>query len=302
MEAGIHLPLADLDGSGLSRARLDDAVDAAREAGFRALSANDHLVFSRPWLDGPTALAASVERSGEMQLVTSLALAVLRGPAVLAKAVVALDVLSGGRVVAGIGPGSSAADYDLADVPFDERWRRFDAAAAAFTALVQPDVDDHDGPRLTPSPPRPGGVPVWLGSWGSPAGLRRVARLGDGWLASAYNCTPDDFRRHSAALGEQRAALGRRDEPFPHALVTMWTWITPSRADAGRALAELVAPAVRRSPDELRGRLCIGTAAECVDLLAQYAEAGCERVHFWPLADEPRQVELLAGEVLPQLG
>jgi len=42
---------------------------------------------------------------------------------------------------------------------------------------------------------RAGPVPLWIGSWGSAAGLRRVARLGDGWLASAYNTTPAGWRR-----------------------------------------------------------------------------------------------------------
>jgi alkanesulfonate monooxygenase SsuD/methylene tetrahydromethanopterin reductase-like flavin-dependent oxidoreductase (luciferase family) len=54
--------------------RLAETVDAARECGFAAISANDHFLFSAPWLDGLTALAAVVERSGGMKLVTTLAL------------------------------------------------------------------------------------------------------------------------------------------------------------------------------------------------------------------------------------
>src|SRR5437762_13911916 len=80
MDAGIHLPLIDFGGEGLSHRRLTETVDAARECGFAAISANDHFLFPAAWLDGPTALAAVAERSGAMQLVTSLALAPLRGP------------------------------------------------------------------------------------------------------------------------------------------------------------------------------------------------------------------------------
>jgi hypothetical protein len=61
------------------------SVDAARDCGFVAVSANDHFLFAAPWLDGPTALAAAIERSGEMVRATTIALSVLRGPVPLAK-------------------------------------------------------------------------------------------------------------------------------------------------------------------------------------------------------------------------
>src|SRR5918992_497972 len=115
-------------GEGQSLARLQATADAAREGGFAALSANDHFVFSTPWLDGPTALAAVLERSGELILATTISLVALRGPVPLAKTLGALDVLSGGRLIAGVGPGSSKLDYDAVGMPFEERWKRFDEA------------------------------------------------------------------------------------------------------------------------------------------------------------------------------
>ena len=280
---------------GQSLARLTRAVDAARECGFAAVSANDHFLFQTPWLDGPTALAAVVDRSGSMELATTVSLVSLRGPVQLAKTLAALDVLSDGRVVAGLGPGSSQRDYDLAGVPFDDRWRRFDEAVAELRALLQP------GSPLAPAPRREGGIPLWLGSWGSDAGLRRVARLGDGWFASAYNTTPEVFGVARESLAEELRARGRDAGGFPNALVTMWTWITEDEAEAERVLRDVLAPIVRREPDELRGRLCIGPAGECAELLSRYAQAGCERVHLWPLGDEPRQVELAATAVLPSV-
>ena len=295
MELGVHLPLMEFGDEGQSLARLTRAVDAARECGFAAVSANDHLLFQTPWLDGPTALAAMVERSGSMELATTVSLVSLRGPVQLAKTLAALDVLSDGRVVAGVGPGSSQRDYDLVGVPFDDRWRRFDEAVAELRALLQP------GSPLAPAPRREGGIPLWLGSWGSDAGLRRVARLGDGWFASAYNTTPEVFGVARESLAEELRARGRDAGGFPNALVTMWTWITEDEAEAERVLRDVLAPIVRREPDELRGRLCIGPAGECAELLSRYAQAGCERVHLWPLGDEPRQVELAATAVLPSV-
>src|SRR5215208_6608889 len=181
---------------GLSLDRLTRAVDAARESGLAAVSANDHFLFQTPWLDGPMALAAVVERSGDMELATTVALVSLRGPVALAKTLAALDVLSGGRVVAGVGPGSSERDYRAAGIPWDERWSRFEGAVIRLRELLGA------GSELAPPPRREGGIPLWLASWGSAAGLRRVARLGDGWFASAYNTTPADFRAAREALSK----------------------------------------------------------------------------------------------------
>jgi alkanesulfonate monooxygenase SsuD/methylene tetrahydromethanopterin reductase-like flavin-dependent oxidoreductase (luciferase family) len=247
-------------------------------------------------------------RSGGMKLVTTLALASLRGPVPLAKALSALDILSGGRVIAGVGPGSSPADYEAVGVPFEQRWQRFDEAVRLLKPLLQPGAAADSRAygatpvaRLSPSPRQRRGIPLWIGSWGSPAGLRRVASLGDGWLASAYNTTPEAF---TAAMKHLSGELERHNRPpgdVPNALVTMWTWITDKRSDAERVLSQVVGPLVKKDPAELRGRICVGSVHECAELLSRYAAAGCQRVHFWPVGDERRQVELIAGEVMPRV-
>jgi alkanesulfonate monooxygenase SsuD/methylene tetrahydromethanopterin reductase-like flavin-dependent oxidoreductase (luciferase family) len=274
MDLGVHLPLMQIGEAPLSLRRLGEAVDAARDCGFAAVSANDHLVFRTPWLDGPTALAAMIERSGGMELATTVSLPVLRGAVQLTKALVAINMLSGGRLIAGVGPGSSARDYELVGIPFEERWQRFDEALAEMR-----------------EPLRREGIPLWIGSWGSRAGLARVARMGDGWLASAYNTTPERF-------ADARAAL---PEGFPSGLATMWTWISEDRAEVDRMLAEVLAPTVNRDPEELRTQVCVGPADHCAELLSRYAEAGCGRIYLWPLGDEARQLELVASDVAPRL-
>ena len=308
MELGVHLPLIEFANEGQSLARQRATVDAARECGFAAVSANDHFLFSTPWLDGPTALAAVLERSGDMTLATTIALVALRGPVPLAKTLTALDVLSGGRLIAGIGPGSSKRDYDAIGMPFEERWKRFDEAVTILRTLVRretrprttsfyalPDVE------LTPSPRREGGIPLWIGSWGSKAGLRRVARLSDGWLASAYNTTPERFASGSELLAAELRNHDRDADGFPNALVTMWTWVTEDRAERDRILGEVLAPLLNRDPEDLSQQVCVGSAEHCAGLLSRYAEAGCQRVYLWPLGDEPRQIELVAGEVAPRI-
>jgi alkanesulfonate monooxygenase SsuD/methylene tetrahydromethanopterin reductase-like flavin-dependent oxidoreductase (luciferase family) len=126
-----------------------------------------------------------------------------------------------------------------------------------------------------------------------------VARLGDGWFASAYNTTPDGFGAAREALSEELGAHGREPDGFPNALVTMWTWITPDAGEADRVLRNVLAPLLGRDPEALREQVCVGSPAHCAELLSRYAQAGCRRVHLWPLGDEPRQIELAATEVLP---
>jgi alkanesulfonate monooxygenase SsuD/methylene tetrahydromethanopterin reductase-like flavin-dependent oxidoreductase (luciferase family) len=309
MDLGIHLPLMQFGSEGLSLGRLEQAVDAARECGFAAVSANDHFVFSTAWLDGPTALASVIERTADMTLATTVSLAVLRGPVPLAKTLAALDILSSGRLIAALGPGSSKRDYDALGVPFDERWKRFDEAISVLRALLEGEsCPEHalfyrvpSDVELAPSPRQGRGIPLWIGSWGSKAGLRRVARAADGWLASAYNTTPDRFAEARDRLGRELVDRGRNAEDFPNALATMWTWVSGDRAEADRVLGEVLAPLLNRDRDELRGQLCVGSAEHCAALLSRYAEAGCQRVYLWPLGDERRQIELVASDVAPRI-
>lgn len=279
MEVGVHLPQIAFAGTPLDGAHLASVVDAARDLGFAALSANDHLTFARPWTDGPTLLAAAAPRAGTLELATTAALPVLRGPRAYAAAMQALDALAEGRVVAGVAAGSSYTDYELAGVPWQDRWRRFDESLESLRV--------HLGPE----------IPLWVASWGSAAGLARVAEHGDGWLASAYQSTPEEFGRARLRLADECRRRGR-PEP-PHALVTMWTFVTEHPRVAERVLVDVLARGLGRDPEELRGRVCVGSAEACAELLARYAEQGCRRVHLWPVADEVHQLERIATEVLP---
>ena len=94
----------------------------------------------------------------------------------------------------GSGPGSSARDYEAAGVPFEERWPRFDDSIGALRRCRAATSAAPSQPAWSRGPRR------GIASWGSPRGLRRVARLGDGWLASGYNTTPERFGACRAAL------------------------------------------------------------------------------------------------------
>jgi alkanesulfonate monooxygenase SsuD/methylene tetrahydromethanopterin reductase-like flavin-dependent oxidoreductase (luciferase family) len=286
MQFGAHLPVLSLAGEPPSLQGLTAYAKAASQLGFTVLSANDHMTYSRPHLDSLTALSVVIESSGQMTLMTSIALLVIRGAAPLAKALAAIDVLSGGRLAVGVGPGSSPKDYETIGVPFEERWKRFDELVPAMRRFWK---------ELEPHPVQDR-IPVWIGSWGSDAGLLRTARLGDGWLASAYNTTPAKFGDDLRKLRTYLSSQDRDPASFPNGIATMFFHLTERRNEADEVL-RLLSSVLRRPQDELRDRFLVGAADECLQKVQTYAQAGLETIMVWPVANELAQLELFADRV-----
>jgi alkanesulfonate monooxygenase SsuD/methylene tetrahydromethanopterin reductase-like flavin-dependent oxidoreductase (luciferase family) len=306
MEYGAHLPLIDFSGKGFALTELHAYAKRASELDYTFLCANDHLLFSQPWLDGPTALAAVLEVSGAMTLATTVSIPVVRGPMVLAKTLAAIDLLSGGRLVVGVGPGSSERDYNAAGVPFEERWKRFNEVIEVLRTLWTPCSEGFegsfystDGIQLEPYPAQRPAPPIWVASWGAKAGLRRVARHGDGWLASGYNTTPEGFAESLAYLSEQLSLGEKKPESFPNCIATMWMYVTENRSKAEEIFSAVLSPTLNRPLEELRERLPIGSPEMCAERLTAYAAAGAQRVFLWPLDDEVEQLELFHDRVIP---
>lgn len=296
MEYGAHLPLISFRGEKRSLNDLLEFTDTARALGYTFLCANDHMVARQPWLDGPTALAAVISHSGEMRLATTIVLPVVRGPAPAAKLLAALDVLSEGRLVVGAGPGSSARDYALVGLSFEERWLRLEESVNTLRAFFRGEEFEGafyktGGERLEPLPTQPGGPPIWLGVWGKKGGLRRTAALGDGWLASGLHTSREQFARSLAGLEEPLREAGRDPATFPNGIATFWTYVTDNTTEAAHYLENY--------PEAMRTQLPIGTAEECATKLRPYREAGAQRIFIWPIADETRQLRVFFEQVVP---
>lgn len=249
-------------------------------------------------------MAAVLAHTGRMALATTVSLPVVRGPVALAKSLAAIDLLSDGRLVVGVGPGSSVRDYAAVGIPFEERWKRLEEAVRAMRAFWLREGSPFkgafystEGIVLEPYPAQLSGPPIWIGSWGSEAGLRRTARLGDGWLASAYNTTPEEFPSAWGRLIEHLHAAGKDPNRFSNAIATMYFFVTEERAVAGRILREVLSPTLNRPEEELSQRLLVGPAEECAEKLAAYQVAGAQRVFLWPVEDELHQLAVFRERV-----
>ncbi|MDF3051070.1 MAG: Luciferase-like, subgroup [Pseudonocardia sp.] len=295
MRFGVHLPVVDFGDGSATVGDLQEYVRVARELGYDTVGANDHLVWHRPWLDGLTALAAVAGQAAGMTLATTVALPTLRRPVVLAKALTSLGALHGGSVIAGVGPGSSRADYDAVGVAFAERWSRFDADTVALRRLLRGDGEPRLAPLADPVPQ------LWVGSWGSEQRLRAMAATADGWLASGYNTTPEQYTACRARLDGHLEQVGRDPAAFPDLIATVWVHVTPSAAEASAVLGDVLAPTLRRDPHELAARLPVGTPEHCVAVLSAYAEAGAQRMLLWPIREPVAQLRTFADLVAPHI-
>jgi alkanesulfonate monooxygenase SsuD/methylene tetrahydromethanopterin reductase-like flavin-dependent oxidoreductase (luciferase family) len=270
-----------------------DRARAAEESGLDSVFVGDHLVSDRPTLDSVVALAAVAAVTQRVRVGFAVLVLPLRHVAWVAKQVATLQVLSGDRVILGVGTGGGAlarASAEAAGVPWAERGRRTDAALAVLPRLVAGEPTSLDGGpafSLAPSAQVP---PIWVGG-GSPAALRRTVAHGTAWFPSMV---PAEFVAQGAARLRQFAADAGR--PAPAAAVGGAAVLGP---DASPALLAAYAEEVARRygvPPGVAARVPItGSAAEAAERFAAYARAGAEHLVLSPIGgDWRRQCELIA--------
>lgn len=141
------------------------------------------------WLDPLIVLTALAATTTRIRLGTAVLLAALRRPAVLAKQLATLDVLSGGRLDLGVGVGWQREEYEAAGLVFEHRGRLLDHTLEVCQTLWTQQRSSYASPELSfdnihqmPKPVQPGGVPIWVSGTVNDAVARRLARFGTGWI------------------------------------------------------------------------------------------------------------------------
>ena len=148
-----------------------------------------------------------------LKLATGVLILPQRQPAYVAKQFATLDVLSGGRAIAGVGVGWLAEEFASVGVPFEERGPRTDESIQALRSLWSPEAEPFHGRHYrwdavesNPRPVQPGGIPIVVGGH-SPRAARRAARLGDGFFPARG--TPEELARLFAIVREECERIGR---------------------------------------------------------------------------------------------
>ena len=136
-----HRPIRfGLIASGATARKLIETAKIAEQSGFSSIALNDHFNSTVAPLLGLQAMAAA---TSHIRIATAVLNQDLRHPAVLAKELATLDVLSGGRLEVGLGAGWVRADYDQSGIPFDSAAERIDRLEENIDILKDLFSDDH---------------------------------------------------------------------------------------------------------------------------------------------------------------
>jgi probable F420-dependent oxidoreductase len=226
---------------------LGRVAEHAEAAGLESLWVSEHLVVTDPRVppspmdpedpifDPVTALAFVAARTTTLRLGTGVVVLPLRNPLILAKELATLDVLSGGRVLFGIGVGYVEREFRALGVPFDRRGQRTDEYLDAMLAIWTQErpafagrLFAFDGVQAHPRPAQRPHPPIVVGGWTPPA-LRRAATRGNGWYGWGM-----DHDEATYTLARLRTALRATDRD--PALGELEITITPrTRVDLAAA-------------------------------------------------------------------
>jgi alkanesulfonate monooxygenase SsuD/methylene tetrahydromethanopterin reductase-like flavin-dependent oxidoreductase (luciferase family) len=319
------------DGSQLSWTQIYDdlvaLVVAADQAGYESAWVTEHHFTGDGYLSACLpVLAACAARTSRIRLGTNVMLAPLHHPLRLAEDAAAVDLLSHGRLILGLGIGYRDEEFEAIGVPKRRRVALMEEVVAACRAAWTGEPFMFRGRELVCRPVPCGPPPIWLGAWVE-EGIRRAGRLGDGYLSPAGGRS----LAHQVTLVDEAAAAAGRSVPVPlTAPVSVWLtddggypasllagaehmrrsygeWYSSSSdVGGGREVGEVI----RARPEPTAG-IVAGPPAKVVEALSPLAERyGREREfhlvvrHHWPGMPNDLALEQLARfseEVAPAL-
>lgn len=264
---------------------------AADRAGALYVAVCDHVAIPDDrveamggvWYDTIATLAWLAARTERVNLLSHVYVVPYRHPLSVAKSFATLDLLSGGRAIAGVGIGHVEGEFATLGVDFRTRGRVLDTALPVLREALA--TGRFNGTVIEPRSPRPDGPPIWVGG-SSEAALRRAATLGDGWLPQGP--PKMGFRGAIELLRRTREEAGR-EEAFDIGMMAGGvhlgdpTWELPEHT------------IVTADPDELAAKLArfcsVGANQLQVRFAARSADEMCEQIErfgaeVWPLVRE----------------
>jgi F420-dependent oxidoreductase-like protein len=199
-----------------------------------------------------------------------------RHPAVLAKAITAIDLLSGGRADMGIGAGWAVVEYAAYGIDFPGAKTRLDQleeGVQCLRGLLHDDVTNFAGQHFTlteaRNEPRPiqAKLPIWVGGGGEKRTLKITAKHADGWNGAFMS--PETFAHKIAILDQHCAALGRDPKDIKRAANVGLAFTEDSLQEQFGDIADFVRPGVLSGTDE-----------QIIDTIGRFVAAGADQVNL----------------------
>ncbi len=306
-----------------TRPAVEAVAVLADQLGFEALTVHDHIPRSRkqnrhfsagsvdmvrddqdPVLyEAMTVLTYAAALTRRIRLFPTGITLPTRDPRLLAKQAATLHELSGGRFMLGVTIGASADEFDVMQVPFNERGKRTDEYLEVIRRIFDATpLTTHEGRTIRFQNgefyPKPRALPIWI-CGKVEAAMRRVAVYGEGFLPAGF--TLDVYREKLPQLDQQLALVGRSRRDVVCGL-ELFVLI---RGDAGEATRDAESTLMYWYKDMQKGLDCnfIGTPAMVVRQMKRYVDIGV--THFElkfiakSLEDQLAMMRLIAAEVVP---
>ena len=288
----------------------DALVELARKAeavGFDSVQVGDHIQWHAPILEATVLMATFAVVTERLRIASSVIILPLRDPVLLAKTVASLDVLSGGRMIFGVGVGGdNPLEYAAMRIPLSERGSRANESLEIIKGLWANErfsyAGRHFAIRDVAIAPRPvqSSIPIWVGG-GSEAALRRAARYGDGWIGAF--ASPRKFGRLSADLRRFLGEAGRSADGFTFGMY-LFANVDDDAARARETAVRYVERVYRLDGARIVERFgVVGPVEACAGRALAYAEAGADYIVLGPVSDHrdwPRQLDGY-GEVIERV-
>jgi len=278
VKIGILIPIAETDsGSILRYKEIRAAALQAERDEFDSVWIVDHLMFEwdgvrRGVWEGWTILSALAEATTRIELGTLVMCTAFRNPALLAKMADAVDEISEGRFILGLGAGWHEPEFTAFGYPFDHLASRFEDALRIIAPLVRTGAVDYQGTYARavdcvsrPRGPRPAGPPILIGA-GRPRMLRLTAELADAW--------------NTCWLG-RASELSEKLEPIHAACAEVGRGPTTLQLTVGQIVAT-ANPTEEIGEDGRRRRYEFADAVVLTEEWRAFAEYGVEHLIVWP--------------------
>jgi alkanesulfonate monooxygenase SsuD/methylene tetrahydromethanopterin reductase-like flavin-dependent oxidoreductase (luciferase family) len=271
--------------------------------GFTSLRRSDHLISlmgddSRDCIDCWASLTMAAEWTKRIEFGPMVSPLTFYEPAVLARRATAVDLLSGGRLIFGVGAGWNEREHEIFEVPFFDVKGRMDRLENGVRVIRQ--AWEHSLPK----PPRDGKIPILMGGVGEKRHLPLVAREADEWNFTRFD--KDEYRHKREIVERCCKDIGRDPGTLRYSVMT--TFIIGRDLDDLRERAlgmQKILPRLNGLDADgvlsrMRESAFVGTPEEVAGQVREYARLGVELFmlqHF--LLDDSDALELLANEVMP---